>query len=458
MTQLSSGSRIVRQFLGLAVLSAVGFGVFQYRGELQEVLTGQRGPQFEVTESKPLIELVSGSHSTIRLTQEDSAAILGVKVAKVRPAPAPEPLRLPGSLMLDPNRLIHVHSRFGGEAVSIGEVEEHGAKRPLQYGDHVKKGQVLAVIWSKDTGEKKSELVDALSRLDVSQSVLKRLEGLQRGVVAERTIAEARREVESNLIAVAKAERTLRSWRMTDAEIDGVRREYRSLQQRTSSAGAPDVEIERRWAQTEIRSAIDGVIVEKNFNVGDIVEPTDDLFKVADLSRLQVLANIYEEDLWAIRALKPEARTWSIDLKSDPTDNRIKGTFGLIGSVIDPAQRTGVVMGWLDNADNKLLIGQFITATIELPVDPNIVAIPETALIEEGDASTVFVETNAQRHEYSLRHVKVVRRCMGTVFVQSLPDGKDLEPLKIGETVVIQGSLGLGGELANLKSSDPHRT
>jgi len=44
-----------------------------------------------------------------------------------------------------------------------------------------------------------------------------------------------------------------------------------------------------------------------------------------------------------------------------------------------------VVMGWLDNKQGNLAVGQFITATIELPNDPDIVAIPETALIEEGD-------------------------------------------------------------------------
>ena len=404
---------------------------------------------------EPLVQLVADEPATVRLKDQTVAEALGIKVTEVRSAPQPEPLRLPGSLLLDPNRLVHVHSRFTGETVSIGEIEDGGVKRTLQYGDPVKKGQVIAVIWSKEVGEKKSELVDALSQLEMSRSLLKRLESVQKGVVTERVILEARRDVEAGMIAVARAERTLRSWRMTDDEIETVRREYKNLMKEKD---ASDLAIDEKWAETEIRAAIDGVIVEKNFNVGDVVDPQDDLFKIADLSRLQVLANVYEEDLWAIRDLKQADRHWSIDLKSDPSDNQIQGTFELIGSMIDPAQRTGSVMGWLDNKDSRLLVGQFITATVQLPASSAVVAIPESALIEEGDSSTVFVATDGQRQQFRRRKVLVVRRTAGTVYINSNPLNPVFEPLRIGEQVVIEGSLGLGGELANLQAGQRQKS
>ncbi|MGC3972084.1 MAG: efflux RND transporter periplasmic adaptor subunit [Pirellulales bacterium] len=403
----------------------------------------------------PLVELVDDKDDTLRLTKDDAVDLLGLRIAEVKAATGPEPLRLPGTLFLDPNRLVHVHSRFGGEAISIGMTDDgQGGQRPLQYGDRVKKGQLLAIIWSKDIGEKKSELMDALSRLEASQVILTRLESLQPGVVTERSIHEARREVEANVISVARAERTLRSWRMTDDEISAIHNELKSIKESKHSANP---QVEKQWAETEVTAAIDGVIVEKSFNVGDIVEPTDDLFKVADLSRMQVLANIYEEDLWALRTLKQEDRRWNIDLKSDPTDNQIPGTFDLIGSVIDPAQRTGVVMGWLDNKDGNLTVGQFITATIQLPSSPDVVAIPETGLIEEGDSSTVFVEVDRTKREFARRKVSVLRRSSGTVYIDSNPGEKKGEPLKPGQRIVVSGVLGLGGELANLQTNQSKR-
>ncbi|MCE9603330.1 MAG: efflux RND transporter periplasmic adaptor subunit [Planctomycetia bacterium] len=439
----------------VAVVAAIGIMALNMN-QTRELVASLSTPSVEA-KSKSLVELVGDRDDTVRLTQDDSARLLGVRVAEVRRATEPQPLNLPGTLFLDPNRLIHVHSRFGGEAISIGKIDDgkgKGVARSLQYGDRVKKGQLLAVVWSKEIGEKKSELMDASSKLEASKVILARLEKLAAGIVTERAKDEARLEVESNVIAVARAERTLRSWRMTDDEIKAIYDELHSIKQ---SKHSTNPEIEKRWAEIEVRAAIDGVIVEKSFNVGDMVDPNDDLFKIADLSRLQVLANIYEEDLGAVRALKPEARRWTIDLKSDRLNNRIPGTFELIGSVIDPAQRTGVVMGWIDNSDGKLAVGQFITATIELPYNPQVVAVPRTALIEEGDSSTVFVEVDRAQREYARRKVSVVRRGIDTIYVDSAPSADGDKPLQVGERVVVSGVLSLGGELAIIRTAASKR-
>jgi cobalt-zinc-cadmium efflux system membrane fusion protein len=444
----ASGSDHVRQFVK-QVQGSAGHSPSDHPGATQ--------PD-GVSRSVPMVELVGDHADTLRFTSEEAIARSGVKTQAVRQSPSPQPLRLPGSLFLDPNRLIHVHCRFPGEVVLLGEVEEKGQRRALRFGDRVEKGQLLAVVWSKDIGEKKSELVDALSRLDVSRSVLDRLETLSKGVITERQILDARRDVEADTIAVAKAERTLRSWRVPEEEIEAVKQEGQRLKQRKV---ARETEIERKWAETEVRAAIAGVVLEKNFNVGDMVDPDDDLLKIADLRRLQVMASVYEEDLWAIRALPPGRQRWKIDLKSDPSDNAIEGTFELIGNVIDPTQRTGLLVGWLDNSEGALAVGQFITASIELPPDRSLVAIPESALIEEGDLSTVFVQTDAVHHAFTRRRIAVVRRCAGTIFVRSTPSeseqARGLLPLSPGEVIAVSGVLGLGGGLSNLVAESSAR-
>src|SRR5512135_1255363 len=137
-------------------------------------------------------------------------------------------LVLSGSLVLDTHHLAHVHTRFAGEVIELGTVEEPSqgtdggrtARRPLRFGDRVEKGQLLAILWSSDLGEKKSEYVDALSQLRLDKETLARLEALFRDeATPERNVRESRRAVEADEIAVARAERTLRSWRLTDAEI-----------------------------------------------------------------------------------------------------------------------------------------------------------------------------------------------------------------------------------------------
>src|SRR5262249_17887412 len=157
--------------------------------------------------------------------------------------------------------------------------------RPLRFGDGVRKGQLLAVVWSKDLGEKKSELVDAVSRLKLDQEILQQLkEGYSSGVTPERSLREQERNVESDLIALARAERTLRAWRLTDAEIEAIKAEAEAIRKDPNKRGRED----KDWARVEVRAPQDGTILEKNVTVGDIVDTAADLFKIADLNRLSV--------------------------------------------------------------------------------------------------------------------------------------------------------------------------
>jgi cobalt-zinc-cadmium efflux system membrane fusion protein len=447
--------------VGLAVLGMVLVSVTAW-SQKHSFAISAAAEVGDVPTGPAVFELATDQPDSIRLTEAGIAA-LKISTTKVQHAPPPEPLRLPGSLLLDPSRLVRVHARFPGELAQIGTITEAGtgsdvrntaAKRPLRYGDRVLKGQMLAVVWSKDIGEKKSELIDAISKLGVDRSQLSRYEQVEKGVVPERLILDARRNVEADLIAEEKALRTLISWRVSPEEIEAVRKEAREIQSRTPHG---DKNVARTWAETEVRAPISGTIVEKNYNVGDIIDNTQDIFKVADLSRIQVVANVYEEDLPALRALRPEQRHWKIDIKSDPNDVPIPGNWDLIGNIIDPTQHAGAIMGWLDNFEGKLSVGQFITATIELLPDPELVAIPTSAVVEEGDTSSVFIESKHYPHTFTRRRVAVVRRGRTLVHVRAVPS--DLEraagaqPLKADESVVDSGVLELASELDNLKSA-----
>ena len=168
--------------------------------------------------------------------------------------------------------------------------------------------------------------------------------------------------------------------------------------------------VDNSWAEVEVRSPIDGVILEKNIVAGDIVDTTLDLFKIADMNVLGVMANVYEEDLPKLEALVPAERRWSVQLKSQPDASPIDGTFDLIGSIVDPNQHTAAVMGWLDNRDGRLRAGQFITAAIELPVTDDEVMIPDTALVEGADSGTVLVASDESARQVTRRKVALVSR------------------------------------------------
>jgi membrane fusion protein, heavy metal efflux system len=407
------------------------------------------------------LRLMPGKANTLQLSAQLINS-LGVRTVQVQSAAPHERLTLSGVLDVDPNRMVRVHSRFAGEVVSIGAnaVDEAGGKpaesRPLRPGDRVARGQLLARIWSKDVGEKKSELVSALSMAYLDEAQLRNLMKLGREVIAERQLREAEQKREGDVIEVNRLERTLRSWRLSEEEINLVRAEAKRIHDGDANA---DVAVDKRWAEVEVRSPFEGTVMEQNIVAGDIVDTNLDLFIIADLSVLSARANVYEEDLSSLDALRPQDRRWAISLKSQFDVPGTPGTFDVIGDVVDSSQHTAAVFGWLDNKDGRLRAGQIISAVVDLPAAVDEVVIPDTALIEEGTQCVVFVASNVSGKEVTRRNVALVSHGQDVAFVRSQPTAEEkaqgCEPLKPGEWVVAAGSILLDGALDGALATAP---
>jgi membrane fusion protein, heavy metal efflux system len=382
----------------------------------------------------------------------DIAMRLGVKTEPVQPSTAPSALELPGSLILNSEKLAHVHARFPGEVVELGSAG-NGA-RQVAFGQHVRKGQVLAVIWSRDLGEKKSDLIDALSQLRVDDDSLARISGAAaEGSVPERVLRDAERKVEADRIAVSRAVRTLESWRISKEEIDQVRAEAdRILREKTPNRD----ELVAQWAKLEVQSPLDGTIIERNVALGELVDTGSDLFKVADLSRLGVLAHAYEEDLPTLDRLPASQRVWSVTVGSGGDAATRIGRFDQVGCIIDPNQHTALVMGWVDNPDGKLRVGQFVTTRLEIPPPAGEVVVPASALYEESDRTCVFVQADG-KSTYVRHSVVVTRRRGDKAFISSRPAPDEarrgVQPLAAGEQVVVSRVVELAASLETLQQN-----
>jgi cobalt-zinc-cadmium efflux system membrane fusion protein len=400
--------------------------------------------------------------------QPAPARMLGITIAKAEQADRSRSLELQGSLGLDTNLLARVHTRFPGEIMEIGQIqvqdiddtgEARTFSRPLDFGDTVEKNQLIAVLWSKDLGEKKSELVSAIAQLRLHEDTLKRLEKYRESV-PERTLREAQIAVEADIIAVERARRTLRSWMLTREEIQAIEKEADRIWEHKEKRVPLE---EKDWARVEIRAPFAGTILERNIAPRDIVDTSADLFKVADLSHLRVWANVYEEDLPALQSL-PLPVSWTVRLKADPRGRALPGRVDKIGEIVDPNDHTARVMGRVQNKDGRMKAGQFITATIDLPPDPQEVQIPAGALVEDGSESVVFVQPDAGKDLFTQRHVQVARRTRDLVFVRSVlkPPKKPTKgqsaavravPLLPGERVVSSGAIELKAQLDEMLAS-----
>ncbi|HLJ94606.1 MAG TPA: efflux RND transporter periplasmic adaptor subunit [Gemmataceae bacterium] len=437
-------------------------------------------------ESEPSAELVPGQPDTLRLVP---AVIqkLGIHVAEVKQLSSSGQLEPPhrttsvdadgwtkaqvteatqsgilhlfGTLGWDTNHLAQIRSRFPGEVVEIGTVAESAqsslqtVSRPLRYGDKVTEGQLLVVVWNTDLGNKKNDLVDAITQLRLDRQNLKRVEDAYRKAAqTDVQLEQAKRSVEASMNRVAAVEATLRAWRVPEQEIKAVEQEAERIAERK---GQRDVEQERLWPRVEMRAPFDGVIVEKSVALHNFVDTSTDLFKIAKLDKLNVFANAYEEDLPTLLALKPEQRRWQIRLEGDPNAKPLSGTIDVIGYSVDPNQHTAIVMGQVDNPDERLRAVQSITASVALPPKPDEVIIPTSALVEDGRESIVFVQPDLTKPYFRQQQVVVARREREVVFLStaSKPDRSRTEPsLQPGKTwVVASGSVELKAALEDLQ-------
>jgi membrane fusion protein, heavy metal efflux system len=369
---------------------------------------------------------------------------LGVQVIAATPAVEPIKLQFSGTVTLDAEHFASVRSRFAGEVVDIPN--HPGTGKPVGVGNFVKQGELLAVVWSRDLGEKKSDLIDALSRLQLDTVRFDRLKALfEMGDVPEQSVRDAELSVQQDHVAVDRATRTLQAWRVPPEEIEAVRNEAKNVETGTPT---PNDELVERWARVELVAPFDGVVLERNLAAGQLVGPDDDLFKIGDLSRLRIVAFAYEEDLPRLDALPESERRWRVMVPANPELPSLDGTFDRIGHIIDPNQHTGLVMGWVDNPSGTLRVGQFIKATVQLPPPPDEVMIPATALVERGPEKFVFVQPDPSRNVYQMRRVQLGRRLENRV---TLRTGEGAA-VRSGELVVTSGSVEVLAALRDLQA------
>jgi membrane fusion protein, heavy metal efflux system len=393
----------------------------------------------------------AGAGGFIKLTPKQ-VTLNGLRTAVVTAPTRPRTLILRGNLQIDPARLVHVHARFPGQIVKLAMKEEPNPsypegpprRRPLGWMDDVEEGQMMAVVLSRELGEKKSELIDAQIRLWTDENILKDFRvAYKKGALTPKEMAEQTRLVDVGRTAVRRARNTLRSWLLTRDEVEAVVAEARRIHQ--EGAGLDDID-QDEWARAVVPAAINGTIVERNVTMGEIVDPNDDLYKLADLTELIALLHVYEEDLPYLRPM-PKPIPSKLRLNSNPAAGEIPCFLDQFGDLIDASEHMALVFGHVPNPDGKFTAGQFINATIELPPEVGVVEIPTRALVEDGERSVVLVQDLSDPTRFSSRRLSVVRRYHDRVYVRSVLSEEQkqegMEELHEGEHVVAAGALEL---------------
>ena len=222
-----------------------------------------------------------------------------------------------------------------------------------------------------------------------------------RSLLRESTLASAAQGSE-NLIAAARER--LRLWDVSDREIQSLETEGK---------------VKRAIA---VYSPINGVVMERTvYHHGTFVDPSKDLFTIADLSQVWVLGEVYETDLPLIRP----GQTAEVELPYSGGGRTIRGRVDFIYPFLDPKSRTVQVRMQFQNPNLSLKPEMFTNITMSVSLGRQVV-IPQDALMDTGAEQYVFIDKGDGYVQP--RQVKVSAETGDKVGIQ--------EGLKPGERVV----------------------
>ena len=141
-----------------------------------------------------------------------------------------------------------------------------------------------------------------------------------------------------------------------------------------------------RFAWHAIRAPFAGFLIEKHLTLGEKVNGDESVFSIADTSSVWVRFNIYQKDLGAV---KPDQQV-RVDL-GEGLGSR-NGTIGYVSPIIDEKTRTMQARVVLDNQDNTLWPGLYVTVHLTAQTRDASVVIPKSAVQVLDERQVVFVE------------------------------------------------------------------
>src|SRR5262249_9154188 len=155
---------------------------------------------------------------------------------------------------------------------------------------------LLAVFYSVDVGNTKNDLLDALVQLELDQEIMDRIEK-NRYAIPEVLYLTQLQQMQKDRNAITRAIKQLKMWDIPQAEIDAVQEDSRKIhankdewlrspegrwvnreKQSISGMVDPHKEAESDWGRVTLRAPFDGVILEQNVAVDEMVsDPTINL-------------------------------------------------------------------------------------------------------------------------------------------------------------------------------------
>lgn len=366
-------------------------------------------------------------HVIMAAEQIDAAAI---KVEPVTPGTIVRRLAVPGLVQPDPDRIARVAAKVVG---TVAEMRK-------RLGDRVERGEIVALLDSREVADAKSEFFAARVNLDLQTTLFEREQTLwDKRISAEQQFLRARQAFTEAHLRVELAAQKLQALGLTGEDIDILAR--RSTAVRTSSAGSAAPVPASGMQRYPLRSPISGRVVERLVDVGAPVggeSEAKELYVLADLSSVWVELSVPVGDLPAIK----EDQAVSIFHGSGPAS---AGRIVFVSPMLNQDTRSARVVASVGNTDLAWRPGTYVTAEVTVSEEPADMRVPRTALQTIGGEQVVFVRNGKGFEKREVAVGKGDAEAVEIVF--------GLDP---GESVAVANSFVLKAELGKAEAEHSH--
>ncbi len=326
-----------------------------------------------------------------------------VQVIKVGDAEIRELLRIPGSIQVDEQRMAKIGTPVTGRITEISAV----------LGQLVKQGQVLATVNSTELAQNQLAYIKALQQISLQSKAVDRAKVL----------------LEADVISAAELQRR-------EAELSGAKADLIAARNQLLVLGMSNASISKLSHSVQmdtfsnVTARLAGTVISRKINVGQVVQPADELFVVADLSRVMAVAEVPERQIDLIELGQ------EVDIEVPALNEKpIKGKLIYVGDVVNPQTRTVTVRSEIKNFNHEIKPEMLVSMLVQSkPVSH--LSVPVQAIVRENDKNYVFVKIAANK--YRLREVAIGDDYQGMVAVENGLDS--------GETIVSEGAFHLNNE------------
>lgn len=306
-----------------------------------------------------------------------------------------------GRIALNSDTATQVFSPYSGRVIRI----------IAGIGEHVRRGAPLFAIEAAEFAQTQSDLLNAATQLKLAR------------------IAEQRRHA-----AFDSKGGSLQDWQQAQADLAAAQTALDSVRNRLRIYGQTEEQIDSLEKAksaspvTYVTAPIDGVVTDRQVGPGQYLQAggATPVYTLGNLETVWLVADVREVDAPLVEVGQDvEVRVLAFPGKI------FKAKLTSVGSTVDPVTHRMPVRATIDNRDGKLKPQMFASFSIITSGATNALAVPEEAVVREGDAARVWVL--GPENQLALRSIHTGRISNGMVEV--------LEGLEAGEKVVTRGSL-----------------